>query len=298
MLLRERGIYSPIVQTGWGCRTKNRLRGGNLGKEENVVLLVSDMHCGKETATFNVEILNARFQRVISAAERITGILQKGYRLEDIHICFLGDIVDGDGIYPTQKHHTDKQAGYARQQVLAARDIIVPGIDRLKNCYRRIHLHGVPGNHGRVGRFTHEANNFDCLLYDMLTQEFKRSRRIHCDFTDNFYQIVDVGGPNGLLLYHGKGIRSYQSIPLYGIQQRVMKWRNGGLKFGAVAIGHFHQYGNLRVGETEIFLTGTAVTDDKFALENYGADGHNYWHFMGVHPDRGYTWRYPLHVSE
>lgn len=256
---------------------------------------LSDLHSGKKTESFNIDVLAQRMENMKEGVLSILNILALSYNFEDMVINMLGDFIDGDAIYKTHAHHTDQVAPAGRQQVKALSYILLPVLmDIQKETGLHLTLNGVRGNHGRVSNFTHESNNFDLMFYDALESEFRHCKDITVNISEGFSNIVDVQG-HGLLLYHGAGIRMFQSIPWYGITQRVMRWKQSMKKdFIAAILGHFHTRGEMQWINTDIFMNGTAVTDDDFALENLGMDGANSFWLFGCHPERGITWRFPI----
>jgi len=274
-----------------------RRNGKHKRRAETPVLLLSDLHSGKETGNFNIDVLAERMETMKEGVLSILNILALSYNFEDIVINMLGDFIDGDAIYKTHTHHTDKIAPAGRQQVKVLSYILLPIIaDIQRETGLTVTLNGVRGNHGRVTKFTHESNNFDLMFYDALESEFRQNKNIKVNISESFCDIVEVQG-HGLLLYHGAGIKMFQSIPWYGITQRVMRWKQSMDKdFAGAMLGHFHTFGNMRWIDTEIFMNGTAVSDDDFAMENLGMDGANRFWLFGCHPERGITWRFPIDI--
>lgn len=259
------------------------------------MLNLSDLHSGKQTESFNLDVLGQRLETMKEGVLSILNILSLSYRFENMVVNLLGDLIDGDAIYKTHAHHTDKVAPAGRQQVKALSYILLPVIaDIQKETGLKITVNGVRGNHGRVTQFTHESNNFDLMFYDLLQAEFRNTENVDINISEGFADIITVQG-HGLLIYHGAGIRCFQNIPWYGMTQRVMRWKQSMKQdFIAAVMGHFHTVGNMRWIGTDIFLNGTAVTDDDFTMENLGMDGEQRFWLFGCHPERGITWRFPI----
>ena len=271
-------------------------RGGKHARRpETPVLNLSDLHSGKQTESFDIDVLAERIDTLKEGVLSILNILALSYNFENMVINMLGDLIDGDAIYKTHAHHTDRIAPAGRQQVKALSYILLPFIaDVQRETGLSIEINGVRGNHGRVTKFTHESNNFDLMFYDLLQAECRNNKNIEVNISETFADIIDIQG-HGMLLYHGAGIKCYQNIPWYGITQRVMRWKQSMKKdFSTVIIGHFHTCGNMRWIGTDIFMNGTVVSDDDFAMENLGMDGENKFWLFGCHPERGITWRFPI----
>ena len=267
--------------------------------QESAVLHLTDLHTGKKTDSFDVKVLEQRLTKLTENAILVSNIIKSGYSLRKLYIPITGDAIDGDSIYKTHSFHTDQEghAAFARAQVNKAADILVPRILSLQDVAEDIEIDGVMGNHGRGGRFAHEGNNYDLMLYDKLKDRFAGHKHINVRVHEKFAGHVDIEG-HGFLLYHGAGVKMYQNIPFYGIRQRVMRWRDSlPYPFKVVLMGHFHQCLQDQVGNVRILLGGCCPSGDEWSLENLGVDGINRFHFFGVHHDRPVTWSYQLEME-
>jgi len=262
-------------------------------KAESAVLVIGDLHSGKKTASFDIAVLEERMKNMGNNVVKVLSILKPAYSIANLYILQTGDMIDNDSIYKTQKYHTDPQADYPWAQVKGLINIMEPVYRKLKdNTGLPIKIYGVRGNHGRVSRYTSESNNFDLMYYDYLQSKLEGVIDVYS--SPKFAEVVEIQG-HGVLIYHGAGIRMYQNLPHYGIVQRVMRWKQSlDAPFSIVCLGHFHTFGYYKWIGTEIFLSGTAVTDDEFAMEELGMDGEPTFWLFGVHPERGVTWRFPI----
>ena len=140
---------------------------------ESLVVVLSDLHVGKivencdgeevfntAIAVERIEQLGRSVQRVITHAKKTTGI-------DEIVVCLVGDILDGENIYKSHAFHTDSHIAYqVKNATKALWDLIVElasveGIEKVRVATIR-------GNHGRAGEFGHEDSNLDNILYDNL----------------------------------------------------------------------------------------------------------------------------------
>lgn len=259
------------------------------------MLHLSDLHGGKETSSFNSQVLTKRLDTVLERSVKIASIIKAGYRLRRLYIANTGDNVDNDSIYKTHPHHVEKRLSYGRAQVNFMADLLKPFLLNCREIADEVVFQGVRANHGRVTSYTHESNNWDLMLYDKLKDRLCEQKGITIDYGESFAHLFDVEG-HGVLLYHGAGIKSYQSIPFYGIRQRVMRWKLSMPPFRIVLLGHFHQVLEDNISDTICLMSGTAVSDDDFALENYGNDGVRRFQFFGMHRDHPMTWRFEVEM--
>lgn len=268
--------------------------------QETAVLFMTDLHFGKETNSFTAEVLEARLHDFAEKVVGVKGLIGSGYDFDKLVVCLLGDVVDGTGIYPTQAHHQGESS--VLEQMRRFEDILWSALTTMASGFPEVQVEAIPGNHGRVSKFAHEADNWDLVAYQGLRQRAKANPASGI--------TVKYGGKEGLwirnvkvrdhrfLLYHGHTIRSFANIPLYGIMNRVGRWATtreyGG--FDAFACGHFHTCSYHQLNRIEIFLNGTAVTGDDWALEGLGYQSSNSWWFCGSSDNHTTTFKFPLEV--
>jgi len=264
---------------------------------ESAVLHLTDLHFGKETESFNVDVLEKRIDRMIEHALDINSILKSGYRFDKLVIAMTGDMIDGATIYKTHPFHVDERAAFGRTQAMQLAKLMKPRILTLREIAPKIEIAGVPGNHGRTTQFDHEMNNWDSVFYDNLSLMFDGDKNVSVKSAEKNIEIINIQG-HGFLLHHGAAIRMYQNLPHYGIRQRVLKWsRTIKTPFVVVLMGHFHQCIQDAIDEIRILLSGTAVSDDNFSIEFLGVDGAMRMNFFGVHPEHPITWEFKLELN-
>ena len=254
----------------------------------SLVLTMTDFHYGKHTGSYNIE-------RAIDTLWAIIPQLEPHLKgVDHLLIAKLGDMVDADEIYPSQSYHTDEAASYARKQVSQLTGVAKSWLSTLAQTVPWIEVHGVLGNHGRGGRFTHEANNWDLQYYDSLRWACDSLDNVGVDFSEKFYGIMSVQDLK-FLLYHGYSIKMYNRIPYYGMEDRIKGWSKV-LDFDHALFGHFHTFGLSSWNGIQTFLSGTSVTDDEWALEQFGKLGENKWWALMVE-DNEILYHIPIDVG-
>lgn len=273
---------------------------------ETAVLIVSDLHIGKKTRSFNRRIAKTRLQQVAETIKRIHAHLEPTYHLSEFVIPILGDLVDGHGIYPTQTHHQDITDPI--EQAAVAAEAFNPIIETALSIADKVRVVGVPGNHGRSGKYAIESANFDILSYALIESNWRgkvqfeyrsplgEQPRDEADYLA-WMRETEING-HKVILHHGHGVRVYAGIPLYSLWRRGVNWRSAlPYRWEAVFHGHFHSFGAWQYNDWEMFCNGTAVTDDAWAFELFGYTGTPKWHFFGVSRKIMRTWSYDLHLA-
>lgn len=283
------------------CEVKNSLNSllqidnGNMPKTrpETAVWHLTDIHEGKKTETFDPDVLEERLIRGARKIILITKILKKTYTFDKLVIMITGDCIDNDSIFPNQQAHVSEKANAGRAQVNRLTETMARVVAILREEFSVIDIECVYGNHGRISKTTDEKNNWDLVFYDQLRAYYNSNNNVTVNISEKFYKIVDVQG-HGFLLYHGHAIKMAHSIPWYGMTKRIGNWKTsiGGFKYAMV--GHFHTIGMTPYAGVDIYMGGTAVTGDDWALEGMGTlSDQRYW-FFGVHPERGISWEYKI----
>lgn len=266
---------------------------GNKKEEEEAVLVLSDIHVGKVTKSYNPKVFKERLKKVNTGMLRIIELLRNGYKIDTLNIILGGDIVDGEGIFPTQAMTIDQ--GVLKQ-------VFQTGVPEFSNMFinllkyfKKIKVHCVRGNHGRSGRFADETSNWDIALYEackITTQNYKNIEwNISYDW-NNLFKIYAWE----FLLVHGHQIKMSLQIPHYGITNKGMRWQGSMGHFDYLVLGHFHVAQYCEWNNFEYCMNGTFSSDDEFGQEIIGLMGSPKQLFFGVHPRKGVTWRYKINL--
>ena len=216
------------------------------GEASYVVALLSDLHVGRKTPSFNVGILRERFRRYLDILTRI--VSKHG---GEVIVLGLGDYVDGADIYPRQEYEQELDPN---EQVDVAFDI-TRELFEIANYF-----YGVVGNHGRTSES--EPGNYDYLyllhVKSLMGRNAGISKRHH-----EYYRL-----PNGdtVLLSHPPPPRiySYQGIPDYGIRRFVSNHALANRELREAYFGHFH-VPKVMYEAVPIYINGTFLSDDEFS---------------------------------
>lgn len=269
-------------------------------QRETAILVLSDLHYGKKTASYNPNVFAARINNLSARIARVKELLS-AYDFDALKIFLLGDVNDGTDIYATQPHH--QAVSDVRQQALELSEILLDFLYKQADTWGRVEVHCVPGNHGRGGKRVHEYANWDLVAYDYLRLR-NRDERVSVDVPepangDVFMKVVNVYG-HGYLLYHGHDIRSFANIPWYGMMLRLVRWSTTAAlpAWQTACMGHFHTFGMWRINRLVMLATGTMVSDDEWALRSFGWESATQCWLLGASPSRAMTWSFALDYAE
>ena len=231
----------------------------------DIAFLVGDVHVGRKTESFDLNVLNERFDILIYNLKYFRRLVQRArMSTRDTALILLGDIVDGESIYPTQSFEQEmtisEQLDYAQEL-----------IKRLVRETRVSRIYAVPGNHGRSRK--DGTGNWDYMLYRLLQEGCKRPVEILPDTGET----VMVGNAR-VFTFHGYQIRAYQQIPWYGITRYVSR-RYMYDPFDMVVLGHFHTIAKYEFNTIPIYLNGSMLTDDELSKKYALKSEPQFWTF-------------------
>jgi len=263
---------------------------------ETQVLLIGDVHDGEITPSYNHDVCRARFAELFRRTMLINRLHRNLYPVNDLAIFLLGDMVHGEN--PHQGAKVESIHCGAMSQVY---DYLLPELAGLFLSFRQefatVKVYGVPGNHGRVAKEAPETSNWDNMLYRALAAKaWPDGVEIHPP--RDFCQIVTIQGQR-FFLFHGDQTRMANGIPWFGLSRKVISWyiTYGGFEYACC--GHFHRDDFLRISAmTKLFVNGSFVSDDPFALKVMGTSSIPCQWTFGVHAKHGVTWAYSLTLDE
>jgi hypothetical protein len=153
---------------------------------------------------------------------------------------FLGDIVEGETIYPGQAHYIDQ---CVVDQLFFGLGHIISMIQSLAAEFPQIEIYGVWGNHGRLGKkgVNHARSNFDYIFYKCIEQAFEYQENVNVYVSKSPLMMVRHGDYN-FCLFHGDGVKSWGGIPYYGLDRMARNMSGlANMIIHYVLVGHFHR---------------------------------------------------------
>jgi len=259
--------------------------------EISTVVVISDTHVGKKTKSYNVDVFRQRMGKLLRSVLDFKNEINKAYKMPDIHIFLLGDMIDGEAIYGGQGYNTDLNVDEAIDVFVDTFDWFTEG---LLDRYRKVDIHCVYGNHGRANR--KGITNWELMLYKRLRDIYRHNNQVDVHVGD-WYHIASIRGWKYLLI-HGDQVYMYQNIPLYGIIQKAMRWYSGGIdeQFDVVLLGHFHTFSRLDWNNITILINGTMVSDDDYVAKMGLKSQTKFWMF-GVSRSNKMLWAHDIEVG-
>ena len=238
--------------------------------------LISDMQYGtcfdaRDTSginNFDSKIFAEEVNVYIEQLKNIIEEVKKNHYVPIMAVSLLGDMVEGEDIFKTQRNYIDR---IIVDQVCEVVEILAGILIELTKYVPEIRVYCVAGNHGRISKEHHFRDNFDYLVYKMLYKWLEAYDNLnmfigtHC----MIYRIPSV--PDWLWLdAHGDNIRSYHKIPYYGMEQASLKYTSlAGEDINYISIGHHHKSTSLTTPAGEIFMNGSWTGGSPLAINKF-----------------------------
>jgi len=260
-----------------------------------LLFFVSDFHFGRRTAGWDTKTASRTLSRITKKLHEIIQI----YNPNETYVLFLGDIMDGESVYPEQAYELEL-IGF--EQVYEGARLFLDNFLIPLASVSKLTIDGVPGNHAYI-RLVHKKTNLDAFFYATIEQGLRekrvqvRSRFFNRGFNDSLEVKLSRCGKFNVLIGHGHFLRSVAGIPVTSAQRQVLSWISSYGAMGALidlaAFGHFHRFSLFALpGGRWILLNGCMLAYDEYGLTRYGSHGDRIWcalvldgkRLVAVHP--------------
>lgn len=273
--------------------------------EEVAVAVLADWQLAKVTPDYNTQVCEERILLFGEKVCSLTEIQRMHHPVRKLHVWILGDIVEGELIFPGQSFLID--GGIYRQVTIDGPRILKNFFTRMLEFFESVHVTCVIGNHGRLtgrskGDYDPESNA-DRMLYQITNMLFEDEPRITFNIPDgrgerNFYAIDKIGNYSTLLI-HGDQFNGINSISM--LKSKVYGWKVGAIQktsveddnfeinehFDDVYMGHFHTPSKFTFNTVQLRISGSPESTNTYAIERLGAVGRPSQPLLFVHPEKG-----------
>lgn len=272
---------------------------------EVAIAVISDVQLAKVTPDYDSRVSEKRLEEYGDKVIKLAEIQRADHPVRELRVWLLGDIVEGELIFPGQAHLVD--ASLYRQVTVDGPRILGNFLRKMLGSFEKIHVVGVIGNHGALGgRSRREYNpesNADRMLYRVLRLMFEGETRITWNIpegpNERHWYAIDKVGDYAWLLCHGDQFRWGVKTP--SCEQKVLGWRTGGVRepFNEVVCGHWHNMNllTLRGGTTTLRVNGSTESFNTYAQEHIGSMSSPAQWLLFAHPKRGTTAEYRVSLK-
>lgn len=264
------------------------------------IAVLADWQLGKETPTYNSDVCKKRISQLAEKVVHLTQIQRAAYPVNECRIYAVGDICEGELVFPGQAHHID--SSLFMQMTETGPAILADFIRTMLANFQKVHFVGICGNHGAIGgrqrKEYHPETNADRVIYSVTQKVLSNEKRVTWtvpkEYNENHWYVVDTIGEKRYFLFHGDQMRgqSFGGIPFYGFYRALSEWAGGVIPegFDFALCGHWHRAATLPLQNKRVlYISGSPESDNLWAVEQLKQRAHPSQWLLFAHPKLGIT---------
>jgi predicted phosphodiesterase len=235
-------------------------------KGDTLVIHLTDLHAGKIVKNqegeliYNEEIFRNRINRLCEQTLKLLdNNISKGVPIRDVVILLTGDLANGEGIYATQAY---EQEIAPPAQVMLVVDVLTKLITSLLKRNLPVRVFGIRGNHGRTGKDTDIASNWDLMIYEILDFWAKlvlKNPKLQIKFAETEYLTFDIRGHKFMIRHIAP-----EQVDSPAGRVKINEWaRQHNVE--AICYGHYHHAGIFDCDNVRVFRGGSTVGGDSLS---------------------------------
>lgn len=261
---------------------------GGKGKPEVALLWTGDWQLGKLTDTYSSDVCERRIRGMAERVVRLTDIQRAAHPVDECHIMFGGDLVEGTSIFPAQSWEIDSGL---YEQIFRAAGLVEALVRAMLANFRKVEVWNVYGNHGRIGKKGEykRSDNADRIVEGIAQGRTCDEPRLIWHASEKWFQTVEVGNYRALLV-HGDQVKSWGgNLPVYGIVKKVTAWATGVVPhFHDAYMGHYHQEIAFTLANGgKVYVSPSPESSSEYAAEFVAAKGRPGQRLHFVEPTKG-----------
>jgi hypothetical protein len=217
---------------------------------------------------YNREIAEMRLERLFRSTVKLARHYLAGVQYDGVSLMLGGDIFSGNIHEELQRTNADTLFGSLMHWL----GPMQAGIELLAREFGKVHVSGVPGNHGRQTRKPimkqRAADNLDWLFYRLLERDMRRDDRItwaipfapsvHVQVYSTRYYMEHGDNFRG-----GSGISGALAPLMLGTHRTSRQQTAAGRPYDYMVLGHFHQ--SIFLTEQSLIVGSSLKGFDEFA---------------------------------
>ena len=258
-------------------------------QDETAVLILGDWQLGKITPTYNSDIAAARIDLLAEKVLKLVEIQRADHPVRHLRILCVGDLVEGEDIFPGQQHLID--AGLYGQ-LFRGGEILANLVRKMSAAFESVRVISVIGNHGRLSRrgvFRPESNA-DAMMIRIAKMAAGDDKRVQWvePFTQgerHWYATEEIQGQQWFL-FHGDQVGGgFAGFPWYGFGKKLLAWQLSVAPFRYSVSGHFHTPVRMYLNGITHWGSGSTESGNTYAAETLAASGEPSQWLIFAHPE-------------
>lgn len=241
--------------------------------EATVVVLASDWHFEERVDpdtinglnTHTLDIAHKRATEFFQATLRLTQILQKDTRIDNMILALLGDFITGD-IHEEMLETAQLEPALA---IIEVQKVLTSGIQfLLDNSELNLIIPCHSGNHARTTKESRHAteagHSLEYIMYHMMADHFRGNKRVKFIIPRSYHSFIQVYDElirfhHGHNLRYGGGVGGL-TIP---VNKAIAQWNKSNKNVTLDCFGHWHTQfdgGNFIANGSNIGFNAFAVS--------------------------------------
>ena len=267
-------------------------------KGDTLVIHLTDLHAGKivkdqeGNIVYNEGIFRKRINRLCEQTLKLLdNHISKGVPIKDVVLLLTGDLANGEGIYLTQAY---EQEIAPPRQVMLVVDVLTKLITALLKRNLAVKVYGIRGNHGRTGKDTDVASNWDIMIYEILdfwASLVLKNPNLTIKFAETEHMVIDIRG-HGYLIRH----IAPEQVDSPAGRVKINEWARRH-EVESIVYGHYHHAGIFDCDGIRVFRGGSTVGVDSLS-ENMAKSSAPLQLCWGVNEQRVSTFIYLVDIGD
>lgn len=274
---------------------------------ETAVLDFSDAQIGSlvsksstgNLCSYNTDKFLKRIQTMTEKVTQITNIQRRGgIPVSTLSIHVLGDIVQGENVFPGQGFYLD--APLIEQVFKYSRQCIDLVFYPLAQIFEEVEIYCIPGNHGKQGRpgDAHRSTNWDYVVYLFWREIMRFCKHVKFYISAAPFLLYELYPDQIHALVHGNQAKGWMGFPYYGIDRLHKNLTSlTGTYISYLHHGHHHQPAitDLHIGKK--IGNGSIEGGSEYSVGDLVTANTPQQFYAGFNK-KGITWEYWLRLDE
>lgn len=273
------------------------------GSPEVAICLLADWQLGKITPDYNTDVALDRIARYAEKVVRLIELQRSHHPVKEARIYLLGDLLEGEEIFPGQAHRIDASL---YSQLFRGAEALAKVVRTVAATVPSVRVVGAIGNHGALGgpirRSYHPETNADAMLYNVARMLVSEDKRIQWPETfvageRAWYAVDEVLGKRWFMAHMDQVKSASLGIPWYGFQKRLLGWATSVAPFDYAVGGHWHVPVRFNVNAITYWGAGSTESSNTYAQEFLASGGQRPSQWLLFQGEDGVTAEYQVFLD-
>jgi predicted phosphodiesterase len=234
--------------------------------EDTICLLLSDLHFGKRTEDYDAAAASKR-------VEEIPAMLQPDKPPSSVFVWCVGDLAEGEGIWPSQTAENEIGALDQVRECAASLWAMLKGLHK-RWPRARIRARFVRGNHGSIAKHAHPDSNLDLMIGDAVAASARGLPWCEVKVARGLSHVEEIGGVRIAALHRAEKHGATNAM-LGRVLRRLRHYRAD-----LLVAGHWHTASSWTIDGRLVYVTNGSLCGPDYYSEQLGVfdpPAQGYW---------------------